>query len=167
MSTTQNVNLPVLPDWVQQHLRTLYGAQTDADFDTAFDAFVAPHARITLNGGTVSRAEYKKTIRGETQGEASATVTFNGVVSVLGEKQNKDGAVSGCCAVTVRSLARKLTHVRCKIGDGRRGRVLHRGALPPLHCLWRAPGQHCALFPQRRVRALSLFSFRLQILMVR
>ena len=88
MSTTQAPIILLLPDWVQQHHTTLYAAKTDDDFNRAFDAFVATNARITLNGKAISRDEYKKTIRGETQSETSATVTFNDVVSVPDPKSD-------------------------------------------------------------------------------
>ena len=84
MSTSQNIELPTLPGWVQQHVRALYTAKSEADFDRAFDAFVARDARIQFNGAPVSREQYKKTIQGESQGSfaAGATVTFERVVSV-------------------------------------------------------------------------------------
>ena len=61
MSTSQNIELPTLPGWVQQHVRALYTAKSEADFDRAFDAFVARDARIQFNGAPVSRDQYKKT----------------------------------------------------------------------------------------------------------
>ena len=81
-TTTQTVNLPSLPDWVQRSVRALYGAKSNEAFDTAFDAFVAPEARIHLNGRALSRADYKRAIRGETSGETGADVKFADVVSV-------------------------------------------------------------------------------------
>ena len=93
MSSTQAVNMPILPDWVQQHIHTLYAAKTDEDFNRAFDAFIAERARITFNGHTISREEYKKTIRGETRGDASATVNFSEVVSAPSKSDDRVSAV--------------------------------------------------------------------------
>ena len=79
---TSNIVLPPLPKFVQQRITALYSAKTPADFDDAFDAFVAEDARITLNGKHVSRNTYKKMIKGEISNDAGAEVTFQGVVSV-------------------------------------------------------------------------------------
>ena len=77
-----NVNLLILPDWVQQNIQQIYTAKTPQDFDTAFEAFIATNARIQFNGKHISREQYKTTIRGEIFDEAGASVTFNSVVSV-------------------------------------------------------------------------------------
>ena len=78
-----NVLLLVLPDWVKQHIQEIYTAKTPEDFDTAFDAFIAPNARIQFNGKPISREEYKKTIRSESPPDIPGSpVTFSSVVSV-------------------------------------------------------------------------------------
>ena len=81
-----NVNLLILPDWVQRGIQEMYSAKTAKDFDTAFDAFIAPNARIQFNGKHISREQYKKTIRGDAVDDAGSSVTFNSVVSVQDSK---------------------------------------------------------------------------------
>ena len=73
---------PPLPAWTQQGVRSLYTAKSPQEFDTAFDAFIAPDARIHLNGKQLSREQYKQRLRGETSGETGANVTFGHIVSV-------------------------------------------------------------------------------------
>lgn len=68
--------------WVENHLRELLTAKAQAAFDDAFDAFVAPHASITVNGQHMSRAEYKKTLWNDEAHETSGTVSFKGTVAV-------------------------------------------------------------------------------------
>ena len=91
MSTSQNIELPTLPGWVQQHVRALYTAKSEADFDRAFDAFVARDARIQFNGAPFSREQYKKTLRGEGPGrfEKGATAEFERVVYAPQAKSNQ------------------------------------------------------------------------------
>ena len=85
-----NIVLPDLPNFVQGRITALYTAKTPAEFDSAFDAFVAEDARITLNGKHISRANYKKTIMGEIANDVSANVQFQGVVSVPADTTGKD-----------------------------------------------------------------------------
>ena len=83
MSTTQAPIILLLPDWVQQHLTTLYAAKTDDDFNRAFDAFVAQEpGTIVVNGKHLDRAQYKKQIWSDKFLEAGAQVQYLGAVSV-------------------------------------------------------------------------------------
>ncbi|TFK81183.1 hypothetical protein K466DRAFT_445084, partial [Polyporus arcularius HHB13444] len=72
----------LLPDWVQQHITTLYNAKTADDFNTAFDTFISHHVSIKVNGKSMSRDQYKKLIMGEITNDVSADVSFSGVISV-------------------------------------------------------------------------------------
>lgn len=83
-----NIVLPDLPTWVQRRITTLYSAKSADDFGGAFDAFVSENAKITVNGKSVSRDEYKKMIQGEIIADAGAEVTFNGLVSVPSEDKD-------------------------------------------------------------------------------
>ena len=88
-----NIVLPDLPNFVQQRVTAIYSAKTEADFDAAFDAFVAQDVRITLNGKHATRATYKKLLQGETSNVAAgngAEIQFQGVVSVPSDSSNPD-----------------------------------------------------------------------------
>ncbi|RPD76785.1 hypothetical protein L226DRAFT_521524 [Lentinus tigrinus ALCF2SS1-7] len=79
---SSNIVLPNLPNWVQQHITTLYSAKTPEAFSSAFDAFISQDVSIKVNGKPMSRAQYKQMVQGEITGDVGAEVTFNGVVSV-------------------------------------------------------------------------------------
>ena len=99
-----NIVLPDLPNFVQGRITALYTAKTPTDFDSAFDAFVAHNARITLNGKHITRADYKKTIMGEIANDVSANVQFQGVVSVPADDTGKDLDAIGVSQVLSRAL---------------------------------------------------------------
>ncbi|THU95987.1 hypothetical protein K435DRAFT_778771 [Dendrothele bispora CBS 962.96] len=82
MSTA--IVLPQLGSWAQNHIRAIVQATNEADFDGAFDAFVAKDAEITFNGKKISRDEYKTRLQTEAFRETGAQVVFNGTVQVPG-----------------------------------------------------------------------------------
>ena len=65
---SSNVSIPLAPgpviltlgSWAQQHLTEVYTATTQSAFVSAFDAFVAPRAAITVNGAAESRDAYQQ-----------------------------------------------------------------------------------------------------------
>jgi len=73
---------PSLTNWTEQHLTTLFQATALADFNNAFDAFIAHNASITVNGQKTSRDDYKQMLGNKTAGEASASVNFLGTVEI-------------------------------------------------------------------------------------
>lgn len=83
----------LLPDWVQQHITTLYNAKTADDFNTAFDAFISHHVSIKVNGKSMSRDQYKKLIMGEITNDVSADVSFSGVISVPDATKDRPAVV--------------------------------------------------------------------------
>ncbi|KAJ8090450.1 hypothetical protein PM082_019048 [Marasmius tenuissimus] len=86
-----NIVLPPANTWAQQHLTTLIEASSQADFDSAFDAFVSKNVQeIILNGASVSRDEYKQKFRSQVFDERTAIVKFTGTVA-SGESANLSG----------------------------------------------------------------------------
>lgn len=79
---TSNIVLPPLSKWAQQHLTTIYQAVKSEDVNSAFDAFISQDVKITLNGKSITRDQYKQSIKGEKFAEASAQVNFVGTVEV-------------------------------------------------------------------------------------
>ncbi|CAL1697450.1 unnamed protein product [Somion occarium] len=79
---TSNIILLPLTNWVQQHLTAIFQTTKAADFNSAFDAFIAKDATITVNGQKLTRDQYKQQIQGEKFAEASAQVKFIGTVEV-------------------------------------------------------------------------------------
>ncbi|KAI0363929.1 hypothetical protein BV20DRAFT_1039654 [Pilatotrama ljubarskyi] len=81
--------LPNLPNWAEQHIKAIYAAKSAADFDSAFEGFVSKHAKIQVNGKSVSREQYKKLLQGETSSDVSqginGVVNFDSIVSVPAE----------------------------------------------------------------------------------
>ncbi|GJE98489.1 hypothetical protein PsYK624_147210 [Phanerochaete sordida] len=72
-----------LANWAELRLQSVFTARDQEAFDNAFDALVAPHAVITVNGTKTSRAEYKTLLRSEEQNESSGDVAFKGTVEVV------------------------------------------------------------------------------------
>lgn len=71
-----------LTAWMEDRLKAIYSATTAAAFDEAFDAFLAKHAHITVNGKQLSREHYKQHLRKEKNDELSAKVTISDTVEV-------------------------------------------------------------------------------------
>ena len=71
-----------LTNWLEQHLGALVEATNKEDFDTAFNAFIAPHANVTVNGKKITVQEYKEGIWTEQRREQSASLSFKGIVEV-------------------------------------------------------------------------------------
>ncbi|KAK7677882.1 hypothetical protein QCA50_019194 [Cerrena zonata] len=77
-----NIVLLPLSTWAQQHITAIYQAVKAADFDAAFDAFISKDVKITFNGKSITRDQYKQSINGEKFAEAAAQVKFIGTVEV-------------------------------------------------------------------------------------
>ena len=91
---TSAIALPPLDIWAKERLTALIQAKTQADFNAAFDSFIANDARIIFNGAKLSRDEYKKQLQGERVLEASATVDITDtVVAPVFKSETKDTQV--------------------------------------------------------------------------
>jgi len=81
---------PVIPDLVKftkENLTTIFHAKSQADFDSAFDAFIAREVHITVNGKHVTRDEYKQRLLGERGDlQAEPKLTFEGAVSASADQ---------------------------------------------------------------------------------
>jgi len=77
-----NIVLPNLTNWTKQHLTTIFQATAQADFNAAFDAFIAQDVSITVNGQSTSRDDYKQQLSSGKGVEQSASVNFLGAVEV-------------------------------------------------------------------------------------
>ena len=71
-----------LGSWAEQHLQEVLTAKSKSTFTEAFDAFVAPHAHITVNGKSMSRSAYMKMLWNDEANETSGSVSFKGTVAV-------------------------------------------------------------------------------------
>jgi len=80
---TSAIVLPSLTNWTEDQFSSIVKATTQADFEEAFDNFLAKHARVTVNGSHVSREHYKTLLQSEgALNQQSATVKFDGAVEV-------------------------------------------------------------------------------------
>ncbi|KAJ7191868.1 hypothetical protein GGX14DRAFT_406835 [Mycena pura] len=77
-----NIVEPTPEQFLQGNIKALYTAADSKAFEAAFDTFLPEdgHVTITLNGQSMSRAQYKKVIAGETFDEAKGTVAFTGAL---------------------------------------------------------------------------------------
>ncbi|KAI0702773.1 hypothetical protein C8Q76DRAFT_802360 [Earliella scabrosa] len=85
---SSNIVLPDLSTWAQRHITAVYSATTAEEFNSAFDAFVSEDVKITVNGKSMSREEYKQMVQGEITADVGAEVSFNGVVAVPSEDKD-------------------------------------------------------------------------------
>ncbi|KIP06750.1 hypothetical protein PHLGIDRAFT_447081 [Phlebiopsis gigantea 11061_1 CR5-6] len=112
MSSTLPFFIP-LSSWTEGRLRALLSAKTKADFDTAFDDFLAPHAHVTLNGETVSRAHYAAQLWNDVHTNArSVSVSFNGVVEVPKSAAGAAIPTGDVGVFYAATIQRENTHVR-------------------------------------------------------
>lgn len=73
--------LPPLNAWAKQRLTALITATTQANFDSAFDNFIAKDIKnTTFNGVSLSRDEYKQQLQGERILERTATISVTNEV---------------------------------------------------------------------------------------
>ncbi|PCH42871.1 hypothetical protein WOLCODRAFT_17991 [Wolfiporia cocos MD-104 SS10] len=98
--------LPPISTWTESHISDIYTATTTADFNTAFDNFLAENAHITVNGQHMSRDQYKELLLQQKTDELNARMTFNGTVTVPGDQ----GALVGG-SVGVFFTAEITTHI--------------------------------------------------------
>ncbi|KAJ7062295.1 hypothetical protein C8F01DRAFT_127712, partial [Mycena amicta] len=84
---------PPLKTWAQQHLTAVLKATTQSAFNTAFDAFIAKDASITVNGKHVTRDAYKRTLEGFE--DRSVDVKFNEMVEVPTSPNTIEAGVVG------------------------------------------------------------------------
>lgn len=66
--------LPPLKTWAEQHLTALIIAKTKEDFDQAFDNFIAKNVKISFNGESLTRDNYKEKLQSERFDEVGAVV---------------------------------------------------------------------------------------------
>ncbi|KAF8958553.1 hypothetical protein BDZ97DRAFT_1439176 [Flammula alnicola] len=86
MST--NIVLPTLTQWTKNHITAIIEAQTQADLESAVDAFLSKNATITVNGVQISQADFVKQLSVENFAEAGATVAFSASVEVPADPKN-------------------------------------------------------------------------------
>ena len=77
-----NIVLPTLSAWAQQHLTALFQATDKDSFNDAFAAFFTKHPSLTVNGRSVSVADYKRQLLLGKTFETDAQVAFTGTVQV-------------------------------------------------------------------------------------
>ena len=78
--------------WARSKLFDLLNANSEKDFDKAFDAFLAADAQVTVNGDGVPREEYKQQMRElfPPGGPTNKTIRFDAEVEEV-EKAELDG----------------------------------------------------------------------------
>ncbi|KAF8200334.1 hypothetical protein BJ912DRAFT_844368 [Pholiota molesta] len=79
---SSNIVLPQLDQWVKNHITAIIQAQTQADLESAVDAFLAKNATLVVNGAQLSQADFVQQLSSENFAEEGATVTFGGSVQV-------------------------------------------------------------------------------------
>ena len=91
-----DIVLPSAPVWAQRAIAAIFNASGSAELTSAVDAFIAPHAHITVNGKHVSRAQYQAHLASEKAAERpqnGAQLTFVGSVATP-SGANLSGGVS-------------------------------------------------------------------------
>ncbi|KAL5510996.1 hypothetical protein ACEPAG_3715 [Sanghuangporus baumii] len=82
-STILPPRLQSLSDWAKQNLTALITAESNDDFNTAFDQFVSKHVKkIVFNDRELTRDEYKQRLLKERHNLVGATINIRNVVEV-------------------------------------------------------------------------------------
>ncbi|EJD04712.1 uncharacterized protein FOMMEDRAFT_166546 [Fomitiporia mediterranea MF3/22] len=98
LSMSTAIVLPPLKSWAEQRLTAIISAKTQADFDQAFDNFVAKNVKeILFNGERLSRDQYKDKLQRERFDEVGAVVkVLNSVQApVLGTQETQQSGLVG------------------------------------------------------------------------
>lgn len=112
-----NIVLPSLTNWTEQHLTTIFQATNQTDFTSAVNAFLSDKVAITVNGVSVSRADFVNQISAEKFDEQSATVTFAGAVEVPADSNNPITVSSIRLLTFGESSFDSCTFTRCQAGS--------------------------------------------------
>ena len=93
MSKAGGLEIPTLDEWAKQRLTAVVTAKTQQSYDKAFDAFISQNVRITFNGKSLTRDEYKRRIRSEETFQLSSSADIRNIVEA-GEFDTPDLQVS-------------------------------------------------------------------------
>ena len=80
MSKAGGLEIPTLDEWAKQRLTAVVTAKTQQSYDKAFDAFISQNVRITFNGKSLTRDEYKRRIRSEETFQLSSSADIRNIV---------------------------------------------------------------------------------------
>ncbi|KAL5478665.1 hypothetical protein ACEPAI_1942 [Sanghuangporus weigelae] len=82
-STILPPRLQPLSNWAKQNLTALVTAESNDDFDTAFDQLISKHVKkIVFNDRELTRAEYKQRLLKERVNFLGATINIHDIVEV-------------------------------------------------------------------------------------
>jgi hypothetical protein len=79
---SEAIVLPSLSQWTKNHLTAIIQATSASALNASLDAFLFKDAVITVNGRTITRAEFTTLLGGEKLAEAAASISFAGAVEV-------------------------------------------------------------------------------------
>ncbi|KIJ92279.1 hypothetical protein K443DRAFT_685361 [Laccaria amethystina LaAM-08-1] len=94
---SEAIVLPSLSQWTKNHLTAIIQATSASALNASLDAFLFKDAVITVNGRTVTRAEFTTLLGGEKLAEAAASISFAGAVEV--PTNPKSGELAGSVGV--------------------------------------------------------------------
>ncbi|KAF8200263.1 hypothetical protein BJ912DRAFT_948510 [Pholiota molesta] len=77
-----------LTQWAEEHITAVTNAATEADLQTAMDAFISKNVSMQFNGASVTRNAYVKSLAANIPGRVSANVTFSSTVQVPTDPQS-------------------------------------------------------------------------------
>jgi len=79
---SDNIILPTLTQWSENHISAIINATKEQDLNNAIDAFLTKNASIVVNGVHISRADFEKQLQIEKFDGAGAAISFVGAVQV-------------------------------------------------------------------------------------
>jgi hypothetical protein len=77
-----------LTQWAEEHITAVTNAATEADLQTAMDAFISKNVAMQFNGASVTRNAYIKSLAATIPGRVGANVTFSSTVQVPTDPQS-------------------------------------------------------------------------------
>ncbi|KJA18179.1 hypothetical protein HYPSUDRAFT_205555 [Hypholoma sublateritium FD-334 SS-4] len=84
--------LPSLSAWTELHTNALINAQTVTDLNAAADAFLSQNISIVVNGASLTRSQFLKTLAVNLPGRVSGNVSYTAIIEDPTDPSNSTAA---------------------------------------------------------------------------
>ena len=71
-----------LASWTEEHTNALVSAETNYDVKDAVDAFLSQNVSIHINGASVKRSDFVKSLEAALPGRISSNATYSSIIEV-------------------------------------------------------------------------------------
>ena len=71
-----------LASWTEEHTNALVSAETNSDVKDTVDAFLSQNVSIHINGASVKRSDFVKSLEAALPGRISSNATYSSIIEV-------------------------------------------------------------------------------------